>query len=161
MTALIVTSIFWSLAQTPTILTRTTKKPPFQATSSNSHRCLDLLLSWKANYLHTKKGNKPLLHVAAMRGDECTLNILAAANLKGLDPNAKRTLKKRRLDSILHLDRALETIMAFERLICRLTKATRKPVEYPGDKSSDDDEFVDALESMEETFSLLQDMPIH
>jgi ankyrin repeat protein len=58
--------------------------PLLRAVNSNSHRVLKLLLERGANYDVVSFRNETILHFAAARGDCETVDILAAADMKGL-----------------------------------------------------------------------------
>jgi len=124
--------------------------PLFEAVIKNSHDCLELLMSWDANYLHIKAGDQTLLHVAAMRGDKRTFEILAAVNLKGLNASAKDTnsMTARQLFAA-RSGVPRDTITSFECFLESLTRATGGTGEHTEHESSDEENFVDALEYVE------------
>jgi len=63
--------------------------PLTRAVNSNSHRVLKLLLERGANPCVVSLRNETILHFAVARGDCETLDILAAADMKGLGTHAE------------------------------------------------------------------------
>jgi hypothetical protein len=63
--------------------------PILKAVTLNKHECLEYLLTIGANYLAANALGKTILHVAAEWGDVPTLQLLAAAQLQGLEIDAK------------------------------------------------------------------------
>ncbi|KAL4933457.1 ankyrin repeat domain-containing protein [Aspergillus undulatus] len=119
--------------------------PFFEAIVKNSHDCLKLLLEWGVDYLH-KSRNQTLLHVAAMRGDGRTFEILSRARLTRLDVNAKenRSMTARQLFAA-RSGVPPDTAASFECLLRSLTE-TESTGGHPGEASSDEEDFFDALE---------------
>ncbi|KAI5459667.1 ankyrin repeat-containing domain protein [Mariannaea sp. PMI_226] len=118
------------------------------AIETKAHNALSLLLELGANHLW-RRNEETLLHTAAMYGDERTYEILAGFELKGLDSTARcngltasQLFDKR--NSVSDLTRA-----AFRRLL-EVTSRNKSMGETGGDSSEGDDEFVDALETLED-----------
>jgi ankyrin repeat protein len=63
--------------------------PLFQAIFNSSHEFLWMLLEEGVDYDQVNKVGSTILHVAALEGDIATVQILQAANLTGLDLDAK------------------------------------------------------------------------
>ncbi|KAL8926239.1 MAG: hypothetical protein Q9172_001881 [Xanthocarpia lactea] len=127
--------------------------PLFEAAARNAHDCLELLLAWDADHLHVKTGRQTLLHIAATRGDKRTFDILANANLKGLDANAKDSMSMT-VRSIFATRSGVsdETNTAFQNLMVSLAQVTKdRPEEMRRESEGDEEEaeFVDALESID------------
>ncbi|KAL4968513.1 ankyrin repeat domain-containing protein [Aspergillus stella-maris] len=119
--------------------------PLFEVIVKNSHDCLELLLSLKVDYLYRSR-NQTLLHVAAMRGDGRTFEILAKAQLNGLEINARdNNFKTARQLFAARPGVPPDTDASFESLIRSLT-STRMEAGHREEESSDEEDFVDALE---------------
>lgn len=123
--------------------------PLFESVTRNAHECLELLLAWNAQYLQVRSGGQTLLHLVAIRGDKCTLDILAAAKLKGLDVNAKdaNSMTARQLFAT-RSGVPDDTMAAFENLLARLAEMTVGSGDAGDEIDSDEGEpqFFDALE---------------
>ncbi|KAL8867386.1 MAG: hypothetical protein Q9174_005698 [Haloplaca sp. 1 TL-2023] len=127
--------------------------PLFEAAARNAHDCLELLLAWDADHLHIKTEKQTLLHVAATRGNKRTFDILANANLKGIDANAKDTMSMT-VRSIFATRSGVsdETNTAFQSLMASLaqnTEDTSKEMGRGSDSDEEEADFVDALESID------------
>lgn len=119
--------------------------PLHASTVSNAHACTQLLLSQGANYLHKNNMGMTLFHQVARYGDERSLEIFTAADLAALDPDAKdsRSMTARQYFAT-RLGASLGTTKRFTALYEHL----KKNADF-GLYSSDDDDFYDALESIE------------
>ncbi|EFQ99067.1 ankyrin repeat domain-containing protein 44 [Nannizzia gypsea CBS 118893] len=122
-------------------LNREGDTPIFEGVKKNAHACLELLISRGAEYHHVRV-KQTVLHVAAMRGDRRTFEILMAAEIEGVDVNARdgegmtaRGLFARRVGV------PAETIAAFNHLLVSLNPK--------GIEESDEEKFSDAVEYLE------------
>ncbi|KAF7139790.1 hypothetical protein CNMCM5793_008565 [Aspergillus hiratsukae] len=125
-------------------LNREGDTPVLEAVMKNSHACLELLISRGADFRRVK-GKQTALHVAAMRGDQRTFEILKAAGMEGVDVNARdgqgmtaRGLLAGRVGV------PAETVAAFDDLLASLTASSNLEVA----EGSCEEEFSDAVEYM-------------
>lgn len=63
--------------------------PLSEAVIHNSHEFLEMLLQSGTNYMGVNDAGSTILHAAAREADEATVNLLAAAELRGLDSKAR------------------------------------------------------------------------
>lgn len=114
----------------------------FQALLCNSHAVYRVLLDAGANYLHTNRHMRTLLHIIAIAGDVETASILSQVFLQGLDPDARddrgRTAREYLQMRVTIPDGFVE---AFDQLVENIKIANAKVEEL-----EDDDMFEDALE---------------
>jgi len=123
--------------------------PMFEGIKSvHGAKCLSLFLRNNANYLHTNYQGQNLLHKVAFLGNAEQVNVLASANLKGLDPHAKdvhNMTAQQYLDARVGI--AEDHKNAFGKLVKKIEKANAVTAEYIGnDCGEGNDIFVDALE---------------
>ncbi|KAL8927043.1 MAG: hypothetical protein Q9208_002589 [Pyrenodesmia sp. 3 TL-2023] len=93
------------------------------AIENNSHACISLLLEYKANISTTNADGETPLHVLGRRGDYCSVQLLQAAQLDGLDSEARTNegltawdVMERRFDVTDELRSAFQYLMAKLRL---------------------------------------------
>lgn len=89
------------------------------AIEKNSHACISLLLEYKANISTANADGENSLHVLARRGDHCSVQLLQAAQLDGLDPEARTNegltawdVMEKRFDVTDEVKSAFEDLMA-------------------------------------------------
>ncbi|KAK6064059.1 ankyrin repeat protein (B-cell lymphoma 3-encoded protein) [Seiridium cupressi] len=119
--------------------------PLFTAVHRNSHESLQLLLSRQPNHFRRSSNDNTLLHRAALNGDQRTLEILAAANLKGLNIDAKDNKSiNARQHFAARLGTSLEHKDALDKLITSLNGRKGNLEIETEDEDLDGDVFHDA-----------------
>lgn len=93
------------------------------AIENNSHACISLLLEYNANISPANADGETSLHVLGRREDHCSVQLLQAAQLHGLDPEARTNegltawdVMERRFDVTDELKSAFQDLMAKLRL---------------------------------------------
>ena len=123
--------------------------PIFEAVAYGAHSCLKLLLKWNANCLHEDSRKHTLLHAAAWVGNARTLEILATANLRGVDANAKnlKSMTARELFN-RRSDLSTDLVEAFDALMKSVEARDEVPRNVVEPDNDDDEEFFDAAEKL-------------
>jgi ankyrin repeat protein len=122
--------------------------PLFEAVMKNSHDCLEFLLASGTNHRHVRPDGQNLLHVAAMRDDARTFDILGAFNLTDLSPegvDAKSMTARQYFAARSSLPQ--EPVTSFDRLLQQVVaKANNEHHDDFVDEDTTKDQFVDAPE---------------
>ncbi|KAJ5666522.1 ankyrin repeat domain-containing protein 44 [Penicillium maclennaniae] len=121
-------------------LNREGDTPMFEAVMKNSHACIELLISRGADYRRVK-GRQTVLHIAAMRGDQRTFEILTAAGMEGVNVNARDGEGRTAMGLLAgRVGMPTETLAAFDKLLASLNPEVAE--------GTCEEEFSDAVEYM-------------
>jgi len=122
--------------------------PLFEAIRTRAHHNCRGLLSAGANYLHSNHLGHTILHRLARVGDEGIADAISECRLKGLDPNAEDRQGRTARDYFQMREGTPDGLVsAFDRLVQRIDSVNA--IEKEAFESDSEDEFFDALESIE------------
>ena len=115
------------------------------ACRANADQCLELLLRHGADFTITNTNGFTPLHEVALNADARTAGILAAADLRGLDVNARDCKGRTAAD---FLDKKADVPETFRAAFTALLEAIRAANMHQGRawESDSDDDFMDAVE---------------
>ncbi|KAF2146704.1 uncharacterized protein K452DRAFT_355170 [Aplosporella prunicola CBS 121167] len=133
------------------------RTPLVFAVQRNNLDCVDLLLSFGADYTVRDKKGRTILHHAAEKGDASLLDNLAAHGLSGIDTEARNKQGDTALDYYNSLAEALEFDQdktdAFYRLWEKVTSTSSDDAEAPIIELSDDTDDTDSVEGSGSTIN--------